>query len=428
MTSFNFSPNPDVRTLVKRFERLVNGKPGHKRNAAYISNWENTEFYMHIDKEEKRPRGRQVLTLADTPCLKRSRSLLQGPVSYIEEFAIEQGVSKEEALRMVFDECNRTWHSSISVSSKLLPVDDAVALIYNVNLSLQQYQMIRTLCLPHGIVFPTRNTIDDAKIQFHTPITSFQLKSSVDPRALIDQTVAALFELCKITPDVNGKYNLIGKFGVDGSGSHKIRQQLIDTSLVSQETSHLDPTKSNSFVLSCNCPLKLSCGDVVLWSNPVPNSTSFARPMSLTRCQEDRTVLAVELEPYFPIIRDLHTSKLDLKHGVVTIDCKTQCSMVDGKMVSLLQGDSGAFCHMCHTSRADANDVTTISNGFNITKDYDSCKVAWDKLSSGEISYNSKERQGQCHEGILKSDLFCFSVLHFKLRTLDFSKSFCIIW
>ena len=102
--------------------------------------------------------------------------------------------------------------------------------------------------------------------------------------------------------------------------------------------------------------------------------------------------------------------------------------MVDGKMVSLLQGDSGAFCHMCHTSRADANDVTTISNGFKITKDYDSCKVAWDKLSSGEISYNSKERQGQCHEGILQSDLFCFSVLHFKLRTLDFSKSFCIIW
>ena len=194
------------------------------------------------------------------------------------------------------------------------------------------------------------------------------------------------------TPDVNGKYNLIGEFGVHGSGSHKIRQQLIDTSLVSQETLHLDPTKSNSFVLSCYCTLDLSCGDVVLWSNPVPNSTSFARPMALTRCEKDRTVLAVELEPYFPIVRDLHISKLDLNHGVVTIDCKTQCSMVDGKMVSLLQGDSGAFCHMCHTSRADANDFTTISNGFNITKDYDSCKVAWDILSSGEISYNSKER------------------------------------
>ena len=29
--------------------------------------------------------------------------------------------------------------------------------------------------------------------------------------------------------------------------------------------------------------------------------------------------------------------------------------MVDGKMVSLLQGDSGAFGHMCTMTHADAN-------------------------------------------------------------------------
>ena len=76
---FQLSPKPDVKTLAKRFERLVNGKPGHKRNAAYIANWEGTEFYRHIDEEEKSTCGRQVSTLAGTPCLKRSRSLLQGP-------------------------------------------------------------------------------------------------------------------------------------------------------------------------------------------------------------------------------------------------------------------------------------------------------------------------------------------------------------
>ena len=61
-----------------------------------------------------------------------------------------------------------------------------------------------------------------------------------------------------------------------------------------------------------------------------------------------------------------------------------------------------------------------IADGFNITKDYESCKTAWQKLVDGDITYKSTERQGQCHEPIVKSSLFCFSVLHFKLRTLDF--------
>ena len=83
--------------------------------------------------------------------------------------------------------------------------------------------------------------------------------------------------------------------------------------------------------------------------------------------------------------------------------CKTECSMIDGKMVSLLQGDSGAFCHLCHTTHA-------------------SCKRTWDQLVSGDIVYTSSERQGQCHENIVQADLNCFSVLHFKLRSLDFAQ------
>ena len=91
-------------------------------------------------------------------------------------------------------------------------------------------------------------------------------------------------------------------------------------------------------------------------------------------------------------------------------------------MVSILQGDSGAFCHLCTTNRTEANDVQNISNGFMINKDYESCKEAWEKLQRGEISYSSKERQGQCHESVVKADLHFFSILHFKLRSLDFAE------
>ena len=61
--------------------------------------------------------------------------------------------------------------------------------------------------------------------------------------------------------------------------------------------------------------------------------------------------------------------------------------MVDGKMVGLLQGDSGAFCHLCHVSREDANEINVIAEGFEITKNYESCKAAWEKMTSSEIAW-----------------------------------------
>ena len=104
------------------------------------------------------------------------------------------------------------------------------------------------------------------------------------------------------------------------------------------------------------------------------------------------------------------------------ITCATKCSMVDGKMVGLLQGDTSAFCHMCDVTRTDANDMMLMNEGFHINKDYESCKLAWTKLNSGTISYQSIERKGQCHEPIAQNDLFCFSILHHKLRSLDFAQ------
>lgn len=63
-----------------------------------------------------------------------------------------------------------------------------------------------------------------------------------------------------------------------------------------------------------------------------------------------------------------------------------------------------------------------IIEGFSITKSYETCKTTWEKLSSGEIPYSSKERQGQCHESVIKSNLFSFYILHYKLQSLDFAQ------
>ena len=91
-------------------------------------------------------------------------------------------------------------------------------------------------------------------------------------------------------------------------------------------------------------------------------------------------------------------------------------------MVSLQQEDRGAFCHICHATRADANDRRLITNGFDITKDYASCKEALDKLVAGDISYSSNGGKDSVTKNLAKADLHCFSVLHFKLPSLDFAQ------
>ena len=169
----------------------------------------------------------------------------------------------------------------------------------------------------------------------------------------------------------------MGKFEVDGSGSHKIRQQLVDSELASLETGHVDHSKTCTFLLSCYVPLEISNeNNKNIWRNAIPNSTTFARPVFLARAAEDRETLIIELEAPLEHIRNPIQHNLKVDGISIKVNFNTECSMVDGKMVSLLQGDSGAFCHYCTTTRANANDISTIPLGFHINKDYNSCREA----------------------------------------------------
>ena len=132
---------------------------------------------------------------------------------------------------------------------------------------------------------------------------------------------------------------------------------------------------------------------------------------------------AVEMEPAFQsIIRQEYEARVTENNLVANVICKTECSMVDTKMVSLLQGNSGAFCHLCDVTCAEANDVGLFKRGFIITKDFESTRRAWEQLTSGAIAYNDAERKGQCHPNLVQADLHCFSVLHFKLSCLDYAQ------
>ena len=154
--------------------------------------------------------------------------------------------------------------------------------------------MIRTISLQHGIHFPTRNIVNE-KAKYHPVIKRQTMKSSVEMDSLLKSTFERLVETINFIPKSSDALKVIGRFGLDTSGGHKLRHQLVDHDLVATETPHLDPNKTSPFLIICYCPYEMKYNEEVIWKNPVPNSTAFSRPVSLGRAKEERSVLEAEI-------------------------------------------------------------------------------------------------------------------------------------
>ena len=96
----------------------------------------------------------------------------------------------------------------------------------------------------------------------------------------------------------------------------------------------------------------------------------------------------------------------------VTIHINNTVSMIDTKMVSILQGDSGSPCHYCNCSVAEINNLIYIMKGFIITKSFESCMNTWKSVESGDITWSNTQRFGQCHKPLVEVNFF--SILHWK--------------
>ena len=134
--------------------------------------------------------------------------------------------------------------------------------------------------------------------------------------------------------------SVTSKFGLDGSGCH-IRHQKLDNDDV-------PGTLSTNYFGAFWCPLQLKANDEVVWENPLPNSTLYCRPVCLMRGKETRENVEDHFKPIMDDILRVEEESSVITNGTAH-DLSVQCeiSMIDGKMVDLIQGDSGSFCHYC---------------------------------------------------------------------------------
>ena len=100
------------------------------------------------------------------------------------------------------------------------------------------------------------------------------------------------------------KLVLSAKTGIDCSGSHAARQQVVDQIRSRAKILHLDSDIVKNYLSTCFCPLTLSKVlknglGMVLRENKQPNSLQLTRPISLIRTQEEREVIAETFSPLF---------------------------------------------------------------------------------------------------------------------------------
>lgn len=145
----------------------------------------------------------------------------------------------------------------------------------------------------------------------------------------------------------------------------------------------------------------------------MPNSISYSRPVILVQAKENRDNIETFFKPTLAKLKQLENSTIECNSNLKIV-CHTEISMCDEKMVSYLQGDSGAFCHMCFATRKSANDLICIMQGFEFEKDYETLQTIFNQLQSGEIK--SKDKKGQNHKPLVEQDMNIHGVLHSKLR------------
>jgi hypothetical protein len=260
-------------------------------------------------------------------------------------------------------------------------------------------------------MLPTRNDVDTFKRTLLPKELSSDDKQTSSPvNNVIKDTVESLLDISEFCAE-NHSIHVEGKFGLDGSGNHNYRHQFSDP----QDAD----LKGTNYICSFWCPLEIKDSkNQVIWTNPTPNSITFARPVILVKAKETRESVKEYFKATLSQLPKNETQPILSKNGL-QIFVKTEISMVDGKMVDLLVGDSGAFCHYCKCSRSDANDLVCILHGFTIDKNYNDVLSTWRRLENGKILYKDTERHGQCHEPIVESDVKFFAILHQKLRALD---------
>ena len=298
---------------------------------------------------------------------------------------------------------------TFSNSYKQLPIDKSAFLLDILEIGKRKYSNIRKLCKPEGIIFPSYDHI----AIFRSQIALTQKFKFIHKEGQNIGVTHSYFELVKHTAErilqtmeLNSQQYPI-EFeiadGLDGSGSHRIYNQLNN-----------DPNfTTKSIILYAFKPLTIKdSANNIIWSNLIPNSPFTTRPVLLLAKSENHENVEFLMKEFI----NTPTNFLE-KDGIELADghCHVKISrtMFDGKMSKILSGAGGASCQLCTATHLQLKDLELIRSCFPINRQIqDAISIFNDVEISEFLKLDSNSRFGLTHPPTSDKDILSASPLH----------------
>lgn len=240
-----------------------------------------------------------------------------------------------------------------SVVSNKLSSEEALAVLVEAGLSRHQYNIVKQAAPER---FPSYTAVQLAKKQCYPKSDSMRVCESsveVDLQALLNHTVERLVLLQNSVIDSLNKKELselflYTKWGFDGSSGHSSYKQAF----------HGTEATDSSVLITSLVPLRLECGEKIIWQNPRPSSTRFCRPLKMEFIKETAITSKLEHDRVSEEIKHLNNSTVELGEKVVVVRHSLILSMIDGKVCNALtETTSTQKCYLCGSTSKDFNQI-----------------------------------------------------------------------
>ena len=351
----------------------------------------------------------------------------------IQDVAAEEKVTSTQLMGLLLTRCSdqeakkfgdSLWSKSLPLcrNNEKLPVDTALVVYTDCNLGRNTYTTQKRLLAASGHdIFPAWRHLRSKQKQVTPMVVPVPLSVSgvyftgVYFR-LVDALTNTVSRIIETIPEFEAEdLNLNCKFGFDGSGGHSIYNQV-------------NNDETNNLILTVVCPLELKAkSDVVLWTEPSPNSPRSQRPLMIHTGKESAETLQsqklfnnditkVESEGFVVKLSD---------NQAINVKSKMVSYCLDRKATNYYLGIHGAYCDLCHISKEDCLDIDIIKNGISITREIQSLHAIFNELEQEDGSLLKRRndysvRAGVTARPIATNQVVSIQVLHALMRSVDF--------
>ncbi|XP_022828240.1 uncharacterized protein LOC111357680 isoform X1 [Spodoptera litura] len=245
--------------------------------------------------------------------------------------------------------------SESCVGGRQLSSDEALAYYIDSKCTTHSYKQTRKWSMKAGHrVFPSYYSLCKSKLscyplEEHISIT--ESRADIRLQAILDLTTNRLVkvqnEVIRSVLSKSSSFTLVSKWGCDGSSGHSTYKQKFE---------NVEATDEFLFVFSF-VPLQLYDGDIIIWQNPRPSSTTYCRPIKFIFAKETKELTTTETQKVLDEVSQLLPTLCNVAGSQISVNHKFLLTMTDGKICNALTDTlSAQKCYICGATPLMMND------------------------------------------------------------------------